>query len=101
MPSKSKPKDYDEVFNVMKEYCQKKNFKFTDYQLKVMAEDCFLLYESKEWSGTKYWPPLAMRWVLNNISKLSSYTKEPTAPPQKKGRTVRDIILEKDKDEHL
>ena len=91
----SKPESEKEVFDVMKKYCQKKGYYFSDEQLEYMAEDCYLFYESRKWQNTKYWPPLAMRWVLVNKNKQSQ-NKPKLNIPQPKGKSVRDIILEQD-----
>ena len=62
----SKPESENEVYEVMKSYCQKKNFYFSEEHLQYLAEECYLFYESKRWKDTAYWPPLAMRWVLTH-----------------------------------
>ena len=93
MPKVNKPQSDEEVFTVMKEYSKKKGYSFSDTQLRFMAENCFLLYESKGWCGTQYWPPLVMKWVLNERGKFnkgfSNYEK-----PKPKGKSVRDVIME-------
>ena len=92
---KSKPESSEEVFEVMKDYSIKKGYSFTDKQLRFMAENCFLLYESKGWHGVKYWPPLAMKWCLNNLDKQpkQSYMK-----PKPQGKSVRNKIMEQEND---
>lgn len=91
----SKPNSEEEVFSVMKDYSQKKGYSFSDTQLRFMAENCYLLYESKGWKGCTYWPPLAMKWILNEKGKFNkkvvSYKK-----PTTKGRSVRDKIMEQE-----
>lgn len=93
----NKPNSEEEVFEVMKDYCQKKGYSFSDTQLRFFAENCYLLYESKGWCGTTYWPPLAMKWILNERGKFnkgaSSYK---TSKP--KGKSIRDMILEQEHD---
>lgn len=95
MTKANKPNSEEEVFSVMKVYCQKKGYSFSDTQLKFFAENCYLLYESKGWCGVKYWPPLAMKWILNEKSKFNkgaiSYKK-----PKPRGKSVRDILMEKE-----
>ncbi len=99
MAKANKPESEEEVFSVMKEYCQKKGYLFSDTQLRFMAENCYLLYESKGWCNIKYWPPLAMKWVLNERGKFGgkpdkkavSYKK-----PKPDGKSVRDILMEKE-----
>lgn len=90
-----KPRSEEEVFEIMKDYCQKKGYSFTDTQLRFMAENCYLLYESKGWYGVKYWPPLAMKWVLNEVGKFGkkvvSYKK-----PKSPDKSVRDKIMERE-----
>jgi len=88
----SKPKNSDDVYNVMKGYCSTKQFNLSDSELKVMAESCFLFFESKGWKDTKYWPPLAMRWVLTNRTKSNPIVK-PVYQEPRKGESVRDRIL--------
>lgn len=93
MSKNNKPNSDEEVFVVMQDYCKKKGYLFSDAQLRFMAENCYLLYESKGWCGVKYWPPLAMKWVLNEMGKFSK-----KAPKYKKskpsGKSVRDKIME-------
>ena len=95
MSKNSKPNSEEEVFAVMKDYSEKKGYSFTDTQLRFMAENCYLLYESKEWYGIKYWPPLAMKWLLNERGtfnkKVSTYKK-----PKPQGKSVRDKIMEQE-----
>lgn len=94
----SKPNNIDEVYDVMKDYCSKKNFSLSDSKIKYMAEDAFLLHESRGWAGSKYWPAVIMRYVLNYVSKWGTVT--PTTKQQKsKGKTARDRILESLDDE--
>lgn len=97
MHKPSKPQSEEEVFAVMKDYSEKKGYLFTDIQLRFMAENCYLLYESKEWCSVRYWPPLAMKWVLNERGKfnksVSTYKK-----PKPLGRSVRDKIMEQEND---
>lgn len=93
-----KPDNSEDVFLVMKSYSETKGLVFSDTELRIMAEKCYLTFESKGWSGCKYWPPLAMRWVLSNgtnvkVSKAFQKTKS------KRDKTVREIILEREKDE--
>jgi len=95
MAKASKPESEEEVFTIMKEYSQKKGYSFTDTQLRFMAENCYLLYESKGWYGVKYWPPLAMKWVLNERGKFNKgVTKYKKLKPQ--GKSVRDKIMEQE-----
>ena len=95
MPKPSKPHSEEEVFAVMKDYSEKKGYSFTDTQLRFFAENCYLLYESKEWCGVKYWPPLAMKWLLNERGKfnkgVSTYRK-----PKSQGKSMRDKIMEQE-----
>ena len=95
MPKPSKPHSEEEVFEVMREYSQKKGYSFTDIQLRFMAENCYLLYESKEWCGVKYWPPLAMKWLLNERGKFDKKTTS-YKKPITKGKSVRDKIMEQE-----
>jgi len=95
MPKPSKPQSEEEVFEVMKGYSKKKGYSFSDTQLRFFAESCYLLYESKGWCGTTYWPPLAMKWILNERGKFNkaatSYKK-----PKPFGKSVRDKIMEQE-----
>lgn len=97
MAKVSKPESVDEVFSVMQEYSKKKGYSFSDTQLRFFAENCYLLYESKGWCGAKYWPPLAMKWVLNEQGKfnkkVASYKK-----PKPQSKSVRDILMEQEND---
>ncbi len=93
----SKPKNTDEVYQTMKEYAFTKGYTISDSVLKEMAENCFLTFESKQWSGIKYWPPIAMRWVLTNKPKFS-YSKPVLTKSCTKGKSVRDRILERQND---
>lgn len=89
----SKPNSDTAVLEVMQKYCRDKGYTFSDTQLKFMAENCYLLYESKGWYGVKYWPPLVMKWVLNErgkFNKRATSYKKPTI----KSKSVRDKIME-------
>ena len=94
MTKLNKPESDTEVFSVMEKYCKDKGYTFSDTRLDYMAQSCFFCYESKGWKGTTYWPPLAMRWVLNNLDKQqSSYYK-----PKLQGRSIRQKIMEQEND---
>ena len=95
MAKVSKPESDKDVFLVMKDYCKKKGYLFSDAQLRFIAENCFLSYESKGWCGTKYWPPLAMKWLLNERGKFNKQTPR-YKKPKPKGKSVRDTILEQE-----
>lgn len=88
----NKPQSDEEVLLVMQEYCQKKGYTFSNSQLDYLAQSCFFCYESKGWKGTTYWPPLAMRWVLNNLDKQLKYNYK----SKPKGKSIRDTILEQE-----
>lgn len=95
MAKKHIPNSVDDVFEVMKQYSEKKGFSFTDSKLRYLAENCYLYFESRGWEGIKYWPPLAMKWVLNErrgFSKETTGYKKPTT----KGKSVRDKIMEQE-----
>jgi len=86
----SQPKDYNDVFEVMQKYSEKKGYNLSKSELYIMAENMFLTFEAKKWKGTSYWPPLAMRWVLNNKPKYI----RPIVTKLHQGKSVRDQILE-------
>ncbi len=88
----NKPNSDSEVLAVMQSYCADKGYSFSKTQLDFMAQSCFLCYESKGWKGTTYWPPLAMRWILNNLDKQYKNTYKPQSKLQ--GKSVRDRIME-------
>ena len=102
MPNK-KPNSEEDIFTVMQEYSQKKGYLFSDAQLKFLAENCYLYFESRGWGGIKYWPAVAMKWILNergsyakrNEGKfnkgVTSYNK-----PKPNGPSIRDKILEQE-----
>ena len=100
MAKVNKPQSEEEVFDVMKSYCQDKGYTFGDGQLKYMAESCYLLYESRGWCGIKYWPAVAMKWVLTNVNSqqkgnygvrgMESYKGK----MERKGKSVREKIME-------
>lgn len=93
MAKTNKPNSDIEVLEVMKSYCQKKGYIFSDTQLDYMGQSCFLYFESKGWKGISYWPAVCMRWVLNNLDKqIKSYCK---SKPQK---SVRNKIMEQEND---
>lgn len=87
----NKPESDAEVLEVMRKYCEKKGYNFSNTYLDYMAQSCYLTYESKGWAGIKYWPPLAMKWVLNNLDKQ---LKHDYKPKLSKGKSVRDKIME-------
>lgn len=97
MPKFSKPNSDTEVLDVMQEYSKKKGYSFSDTQLRFMAENCYLFYESKGWCGTKYWPPLAMKWVLNERGKFDKKAVSYKKPkPKYKGKSPRERIMEQE-----
>lgn len=89
-----KPQNSDEVYSEMKRYSEKKKFNFSDYKLRFMAEDCFLFFEARQWSGVKYWPAVAMRWVLTNTDKQTP--KKQQSKKDSNIKTLRDKILEQE-----
>ena len=95
MPKPSKPNSEEDVFLIMQEYSQKKGYSFSDHQLRFMAENCYLYFESRGWGGIKYWPAVAMKWILNERGKFNkqsiSYNK-----PKPNGPSIRDKILEQE-----
>lgn len=100
----SKPNSDEEVLEVMEKYCRDKGYTFSDAQLKYLAESCYLLYESRGWEGVKYWPAVAMKWVLTNVhsQQKGKYDVRGTASykgeMKPKGKSVRDKILEQEND---
>jgi len=98
MAKVDKPNSDIEVLEIMQEYCKKKGYSFSDTQLYYMAQSCFFCYESKGWKGIYYWPPLAMRWILNNLDKQCKNTYKPK--PRLKSKSVRQKILEQENDKH-
>ncbi len=98
MPKSNKPNSDTEVLEVMKSYCQDKGYTFSDVQLDVMAQSCYLLFESRGWKGITYWPAVVKRWILTNLDKQSKSGYERGFPQHKgkmyKGKSVRDKILE-------
>lgn len=94
MSSISKPNSDEDVYSVMKEYSAKKGYNLSESQLRYLAQDCYLLHESRKWSGSKYWPAIAMRHILNFVSSFG--TKPIFSKSTNKGKTVRDIILEQE-----
>lgn len=96
----SKPQSDNEVFDVMQQYVKDKGFCFTVSKIKYLAEDCFLHFESKGWVGIAYWPAVAKRWVLNNLTKFGTQPVKPYKPKQPKGKSVRDTILESENNEY-
>ena len=96
MAKTSKPNNEDEVLDCMKKYCLSKGYSFSDVKLKYMAAACYLLYESKGWCGAKYWPPLAMKWVLNEWTKFGKEVSNCKKPKVHKGKRVRQIIIDQE-----
>ena len=99
--AQSKPNSEEEVYECMKQYCVKKQYRYADSKLKYLAEDCYLFWESRGWKDCKFWPALAMRWVLNDLSKCKEPAPKPKPKPDPNHKTVRDIILEREKDNEL
>jgi hypothetical protein len=97
MTKTNKPNSEEEVFEVMRAYCQKKGYSFSDTQLRFFAENCYLLYESKGWCNVKYWPPLAMKWILNEKGKFNKGTIN-YKKPKPFGKSVRNKIMEQEND---
>ena len=94
MSNSNKPSSEKEVFIVMQEYSQKKGYLFSDTQLKFMAENCFLYFESRGWASIKYWPAVAMKWILNEKGKFNKQTTIYKKPSN--GKSVRDKIMEQE-----
>ena len=89
----SKPDNSEQVYETMVAYCSKKQYTFPDKFLRFMAEECFLTGESKGWSGCKYWPAFAMKWVLRNTSKQVTKKIEVQSPTKIHKETIRDKLL--------
>ena len=102
MPKLSKPNSEEEVFEVMKNYSIKKGYVFSNTQLDYMAQSCYLLYESRGWCGIKYWPAVAMKWVLTNVNsqQKGKYGVRGTelykGKMERKGKSVREKIMEQE-----
>lgn len=90
----SKPNNTEEVLDVMRKYNIEKGFGCTITQLQYMAEICFLSFEAKGWVGSKYWPALAKKWVLNNRTDFGKKTPFIVTKPKAKGKTTREQIME-------
>ena len=100
MPNK-KPNSEEAVFIIMQEYSTKKGYSFSDTQLRFMAENCYLYFESRGWGGIKYWPAVAMKWCLNEKGSYAKrnegkYDKKTITykKPKPHGQSIRDRILE-------
>ena len=90
----NKPNLEEEVLEVMKDYCKKKGYLFSNTQLDFMAQSCYLYFESRGWIGIKYWPAVAMRWVLTNLGKqIKSFGPKINVH---KSKSVRDKIMEQE-----
>ena len=106
MSKLSKPNSEEEVFVVMKDYSEKKGYSLTDTQLDYMAQSCFLLFESRGWVGIKYWPAVAMKWVLTNVYEQRNHrgrydvrgTKSYEGEMKPRGKSVREKIMEQEND---
>jgi hypothetical protein len=100
------PNSVDAVFDIMKQYVEKKGFNFTDSRIKFLAENYYLYFESRGWEGIKYWPPLAMKWILNEKRSYAKrnegkFNKENVGykKPEPQGKSIRDKIMEQENDE--
>jgi len=71
----SKPDNSDEVLDVMRSYNKKKGFGLSEKKLEYLAEDCFLQHTGQGWAGSRYWPALAMRRVLNYVHEYGKHIK--------------------------
>jgi len=91
--SYNKPESVKEVTEVMRDYCNSKQFNISDFNLSYMAEEFVLTFEARGWAGIKYWPALAKKWVLNNSYK---YTKSKPKPSEQQKNTTRDKLLRRD-----
>ena len=98
----SKPDSDEDVLREMKKYCQSKGYTFSNGQLKYMAESCYLLYESRGWCGIKYWPAVAMKWVLTNVNSQQKgkydvrWTESYKGKMERKGKSIREKIMEQE-----
>jgi len=61
-----------------------------------MAQNCYLYFESRGWSGIKYWPAVAMRWVLTNLDKQIKKKWEVSSHHHQEKRSVRDKVMERE-----
>lgn len=86
----NKPETSEEVYDVMVKYCHTKQYTFPDKFLRYIAEECFLTGESTGWKGCRYWPALAMKWVLRNSSRQITIKKNQPSPTKE---TIRDKWL--------
>lgn len=91
----NKPDNADEILEVMKEYNIKRGFNLSESCLSYLAEDMFLHFEGKGWVGVKYYPAIAMKWILNHVTKFGTKIKQIDKPKQepKQGPSVREQLL--------
>ena len=90
MSKYTKAESTEDVLNVMQTYNNEKDFNFSDPELEYHSENCYLFFESRRWSGVKYWPAVVKRWLLNE-SKKQRYKK----PKSQKGKpTARQRIID-------
>jgi len=87
------PDESIQVYNVMVEYATKRGWSISTSKLKNLAEGCFLYYMARGWCNAKYWPALAMKWVLDYYSKLP---KDSPRKQKRSGPSLRDRLLERD-----
>lgn len=87
------PDDIDQVIKVMVEYVEKKKWNISLQTIEDLAEGCFLYYMARGWCNAKYWPALAMKWVLDYHSRVSK-SEDSSPEPECKGPTLKERLTD-------
>lgn len=94
----SPPKSSEQVRNVMEKYATSKGWAVSQNSLDLWSEDFYLLWESKQWEGLKYWPALAMKKVLNCVKGYSNIqnntSREQPTKSKSSGPTLKERMKE-------
>lgn len=87
------PDDSRMVLSVMRKYVSEKGWYFTDQELDLMAEVCFLHFDALGWKGIKFWPSVVKKWVVNEMKYNRKQTPKP--PPKEDVHQTNNNLKQK------
>jgi len=88
------PDDSHMVLTVMRKYVSEKGWYYSDTDMELLAEACFLHFDSLGWKGIKFWPSVVKKWVVNDMKygKRSSFSKPAPSPAKPDNETLKQRI---------
>ena len=91
------PDDSHMVLTVMRKYVSEKGWYYSDTDMELLAEACFLHFDSLGWKSIKFWPSVAKRWIVNDMrfsKKKQPNISKPIKNVEQDNITLKDRIKE-------